>query len=221
MGWSSLNTHWPTHVWPFVFFSFFNFIFSSFFLIHPFFHKYPLSSSSLPAFLHTFIFFLLLHFSIFLHAHTSSKNPISNFSSFLLPTNWKALRVNFSQFHPRPTPLSLCSPKTKLESKLDGSIEATPRHLNPMVLEDSNLMLEWDQWWSDGGPCPYLVVAMIFSICHFCVFCGHRVGINLGVYNKVESNLEIKIMFYPILGSRTFWSGYKMIWLSQFKPIHI
>ena len=33
---------------------------------------------------------------------------------------------------------------------------------------------------------------MIFSICHFYVFCGYRVGINLEVHNKAEGNLEIK-----------------------------
>ena len=30
------------------------------------------------------------------------------------------------------------------------------------------------------------------SLYFLCVFCGYRVGINLGVHNKVEGNLEIK-----------------------------
>ena len=58
-------------------------------------------------------------------------------------------------------------------------------------------MLEWDQWLFDGGPCPYPDVAMIFSICLFCVyFFGYRVGINLGVHNKAKGNLEIKYTLF-------------------------
>ena len=29
-----------------------------------------------------------------------------------------------------------------------------------------------------------------------CVFCGYTVGINLGVHNKAEGNLEIKNTFF-------------------------
>ena len=197
---------------------FFSLFFSSthFFTNIHFLHiLYLVSSTLLSSF-----FFYAFYFPP--RTHIFKEPTLSNFSSFLLPANWKALRVNFSQFHPRPTPLSLCSPKTKLELKLDGCIGATPCHLDPMVLEDSNLMLEWDQWWSDGGLCPYLDVAMIFSICHFYVFCGYRVGINLEVHNKAEGNLEIKnTFFFSILDSRAFWSSYKMIWLSPFKLTHI
>ena len=140
-------------------------------LIFPLFFSSTLSSQ-ISTFFISFICFpphlYLLSSSTFLHfpsrTHIFKEPTLSNFSSILLPANWIALRVNFSQFHPRPTPLSLCSPKTKLELKLHECIGATPCHLDPMVLEDSNMMLEWDKWWFDGGPCPYPDVAMIFSI---------------------------------------------------------
>ena len=85
----------PTHVWPF-------FIWKDW--------KYQLSTSL--CLLDSTTLFLssstLLYFPPYTVAHTSSRNPLLlNFSSNLLPANWKVLRVNFSQFQPKPTPLSL------------------------------------------------------------------------------------------------------------------
>ena len=58
-------------------------------------------------------------------------------------------------------------------------------------------MLEWDQWWSDGGPCPYPDVCYNFLYMPLlCVFCGYREGINLGVHNKAEGNLKIKATLF-------------------------
>ena len=92
----------------------FKIFFSSFFFSSPHFFTnihflhllYLLSSTPLSSFFFSFSTFL--HFPS--HTHIFKEPTLSNFSSILLPANWKALRVNFSQFHPRPTPLSLYIP---------------------------------------------------------------------------------------------------------------
>ena len=66
------------------------------------------------------------------------------------------------------------------------------------------------RWRSLSIPkCYYNFLYMPF----LCVFCGYRAGINLGVHNKAEGNLEIKKHTISILGSRAFWSSCKIIWI--------
>ena len=120
----------PTHVWPFDFFSFFNFFPPFFSSIHFFTNihfphlLYLLSSTPLSSFFFSSVTFL--HFPS--RTHIFKEPTLSNFSSILVLANWKALRINFSQFHPRPTPLSLCIPKTKLEfCYMDPSEDSSSR----------------------------------------------------------------------------------------------
>ena len=113
---------------------FFSFLFLIFFSC--FFFSHPPISSQISTFFISFICFppllYLLSSSTFLHfpsrTHIFKEPTLSNFSSILVLANWKALRINFSQFHPRPTPLSLCIPKTKLEfCYMDPSEDSSSR----------------------------------------------------------------------------------------------
>ena len=50
-----------------------------------------------------------------------------------------------------------------------------------------------------------------------CVFCGYRVGINLGVHNKAEGNLEIKTLLFQFWDQGHF--GLIAKWF-DFLPLH-
>ena len=152
---------------------FFNF-FSSFFLIHPFLHKYPLSSSPLSAFLRSCIFssVTFLHFPS--RTHIFKEPTLSNFSSILLPANWKALRVNFSQFHPRPTPLSLCPKPNWNWSYMDASEDSSSWPDGVRKFKFDVRVRSVMVWWRSLSisRCCYNFLCMPL----LCLFCGYRAG---------------------------------------------
>ena len=94
-----------------------------------------------------------------------------------LEPNWKVLR-------PKGGLISLSLPKTKLELKSDGCINA-PRHSTLPVSEDSNWVVESEK---------VLVYCCYDSVCFICLctFFWLEKKVSLGVQEKVEGNLEIK-----------------------------